>query len=70
MQSPKASSKLIGARPRLGFLVDWLHDTYQNKITEGALAAAREHNASLLCFLGGSPGTTARGAIGRVGEGG
>lgn len=64
MPLAKPTSSSIGARPRLGFLVDWLHDTYQNKITEGALAAAREQNAALVCFLGGSPGTTARGEAG------
>lgn len=46
-------TKLGGRPPRLGFLVDWLEDTYQATVLRGAFDAARARGASLVCFAGG-----------------
>ena len=42
-----------GRRPTVGFLVDWLQDSYQWSILGGALDGARDRGADLLCFAGG-----------------
>ncbi len=34
-------------------MVDWLDDNYQQEVVAGALAAARDSGAHLLCFIGG-----------------
>jgi DNA-binding LacI/PurR family transcriptional regulator len=48
-----------GRPPTVGFLVDWLEDSYQWSILRGALDAARDHGANLLCFAGGILGAPA-----------
>ena len=46
---------------RLGLLVDWLEDDYQNIVLRGAVEAARERGVGLACFAGGALGApTAR----------
>jgi hypothetical protein len=37
-------------------LVDWLEDDYQNVVLEGAVQAARQRGANLVCFAGGALG--------------
>jgi sigma-B regulation protein RsbU (phosphoserine phosphatase) len=39
--------------PTIGLLVDCLEDSYQWSVLRGAMAAARDHGARLLCFAGG-----------------
>lgn len=50
---PKTISLHSGRGPTVGFLVDWLQDSYQWSILGGALDAARDRGANLLCFAGG-----------------
>src|SRR5688572_20718436 len=35
-------------------MLDWLDDTYQQVVVEGALAAARDRGLRLVCFVGGA----------------
>lgn len=49
-----------GAVPTVGFLVDWLQDSYQCSILRGAADAARDRRANLLCFTGGIIGAPGR----------
>ena len=54
---PGKTINLHGRGPTVGFLVDWLQTSYQWSILGGALDAARDRGASLLCFSGGVIGT-------------
>lgn len=45
--------RLGGPPPRIGFVVDWLEDTYQTAILGGAASVARERGASLVALPGG-----------------
>ncbi len=45
--------RLGGPPPRVGFVVDWLEDTYQTAILAGASSVARERGASLVALPGG-----------------
>lgn len=47
---------------RLGLLVDWLEDDYQNIVLRGAVEAARERGVGLICFAGGSLGQPQNGS--------
>jgi diguanylate cyclase (GGDEF)-like protein len=47
---------------RLGLLVDWLEDDYQNIVLRGAVEAARERGVGLTCFAGGSLGPPQNGS--------
>jgi DNA-binding LacI/PurR family transcriptional regulator/CheY-like chemotaxis protein len=47
----------------VGFLVDALGESYQWAILQGALDAARDRGANLLCFEGGAFGTGASGPL-------
>ncbi len=40
-------------RWRIGLLVDWLEDEYQNKVLSGVDAEAQANDVSLFCFTGG-----------------
>jgi len=40
-------------RPRIGLLVDWLEDEYQNKVFAGVDAEAQANGVSLYCLTGG-----------------
>jgi DNA-binding LacI/PurR family transcriptional regulator len=44
---------LRSAGPVLGLSCDWLDDAYQQEVVAGALAAARDRSARLVCFVGG-----------------
>jgi DNA-binding LacI/PurR family transcriptional regulator len=46
--------------PTVGFLVDQLESSYQWSILRGALDAARDRGARILCFAGGVLGATGR----------
>jgi DNA-binding LacI/PurR family transcriptional regulator len=46
-------SRLGGGPPTIGFVVDWLEDSYQSTVLRGAYDAARARGAKLLCFAGG-----------------
>ena len=50
---PGKTISLHGRGPTVGFLVDWLQTSYQWSILGGALDAARDRGANLLCFSGG-----------------
>lgn len=41
---------------RLGLLLDWLEDDYQNIVLRGAVEAAAERGVGLVCFAGGALG--------------
>lgn len=49
----------------VGLLIDLLEDEYQNQILMGVEAAAREHDVSLICFVGGTLEANDRFAFGR-----
>src|SRR5689334_7497199 len=38
----------------IGLLIDWLEEEYQDHILAGVEDAAREHDATLICFVGGT----------------
>jgi DNA-binding LacI/PurR family transcriptional regulator len=61
---PNPSSQHAGRAPTVGFLVDALGDSYQWAILQGALGAAKERGANLLCFEGGAFHTADAGAGG------
>jgi sigma-B regulation protein RsbU (phosphoserine phosphatase) len=44
---------LSAPAPTIGLLVDCLEDSYQWSVLRGAMDAARDHGARLLCFVGG-----------------
>jgi DNA-binding LacI/PurR family transcriptional regulator len=46
--------------PTVGILVAWLEDSYHASIVAGALDAARDRGANLLCFAGGILGAGGR----------
>lgn len=45
-----------GRNVKLGLLVDWLEDDYQNIVLRGAAEAAAERGVGLVCFAGGALG--------------
>jgi DNA-binding LacI/PurR family transcriptional regulator len=56
-QSRSAPKRLTGSgpAPSVGFLIDWLGNSpYQWQILRGAMRAAEERRAHLLCFVGGT----------------
>jgi len=54
-----------GSRPRVGVLVDWLKDSYQNAIVSGLLEAARTRDVDLFIFAGGVLGAPAADGVHR-----
>jgi DNA-binding LacI/PurR family transcriptional regulator len=42
-----------GRAPRIGFVVDWLRDSYQLEVLRGAARAARQRDAELIVLPGG-----------------
>src|SRR2546422_967366 len=66
MEQPKKLT-VRGRAPTVGVLVDWLEDSYQWTVLRGALAAARDRGAHLLCFTGGVLGASHRGGERRNG---
>ncbi len=58
---PAKTFSLQGGRgPTVGILVAWLDDSYHGSILGGALDAARDRGANLLCFAGGIVGAEGR----------
>lgn len=57
---PRPRRRLGGPPPRIGFIVDWLQDSYQGSVLTGAAEAARERGASLVVLPGGILGGTHR----------
>ncbi len=55
----------IGRRPTLGLFVDWLEDDYQTAVLCGVSDAARQQEASVLCFAGGVLGSPDRAGLRR-----
>lgn len=51
--SPPRSRRFGGPRIRIGFVVDWLEDTYQGAVLSGAAQAAKLRGASLIVIPGG-----------------
>src|SRR5580658_1632407 len=54
--SGRADSKRLtvtAPAPTIGLLVDCLEDSYQWSVLRGAMDAAYDHGARLLCFVGG-----------------
>ena len=59
--SSRPRSRRFGARPpRIGFIVDWLEDTYQAAVLSGAVEAARARGANLVALPGGILGGTGK----------
>src|SRR5690606_10200954 len=61
--APPRSRRFGGAPVRIGFIVDWLEDTYQGTVLRGAAQAARSRGASLVVIPGGVLGGPGRNGI-------
>lgn len=55
----EAGAPRTGDRPRVGVLVDWLKDSYQNTVVAGLLETARVRDVDLYIFAGGVLGAPA-----------
>lgn len=64
--SSRPRSRRFGNKPpRIGFVVDWLEDTYQSAVLAGAVEAARSAGASLIALPGGILGGSGKNGAGR-----